>query len=36
MSFLIGVILGLTLVLALMLLAIALAAMIWTDDEKKK
>lgn len=36
MSFLIGMILGLTLVLALMLLAIALAAMIWGDDEKKK
>jgi hypothetical protein len=36
MSFLIGLILGLALALPLLLMAVALAAMIWGDDEKKK
>lgn len=34
MTFLIGLILGLSLALPLLLVAVALAAMIWGDDEE--
>ncbi len=36
MSFVLGIIIGLALSVALLFLAIALAAMLWTDDEEKK
>jgi len=36
MTFVLGMIIGLALSVALLFLAIALAAMLWTDDEEKK
>ena len=36
MTFVLGIIIGLALSVALLFVAVALAAMIWTDDEEKK
>jgi hypothetical protein len=36
MSFVLGIIIGLALSVALLFLAVALAAMIWGDDAEKK
>lgn len=36
MTFVLGIIIGLALSVALLFVAVALAAMLWTDDEEKK